>query len=254
MSWSAQRYELFADQRLRPALDLLQRIPLVDPRQVVDLGCGSGNVSVQLAARWPSAAIVGIDSSDDMLAAARRRSDSIRWVNARIGEWTPEMRCDVVYSNAALHWLDDHRSLLPKLMGWLDRGGVLAVQMPRNFDAASHVIAYELARELPYREHLRARTGGQRMTLEDYAQLLAGSASVLDLWETEYLHILDGDNPVADWTRATLLIPLIDQLPTSLRERFLIEYGQRVQQAYPKSLNGKTLFRFKRLFLVATAA
>jgi trans-aconitate 2-methyltransferase len=254
MSWSPQRYETFADQRLRPALDLLQRVPLEAPRRVLDLGCGSGNVTLQLTARWPSAEIIGIDSSEEMLSAARSRSTAVQWVRADIDDWKPQGRCDLVFSNAALHWVDGHETLLPRFMGWLERGGALAIQMPRNFEAPSHVVAYELAAEHPFREHLKAPSGERRLTSEQYAALLASQASSLDVWETEYLHLLEGDNPVADWTRATLLIPLLDQLAAPLRAAFEQAYRQRVLRAYPKSLNGKTVFRFKRLFVVAIAA
>ena len=254
MPWDPQRYEAFADARLRPLVDLLARIPDPEsgwtPERIADLGCGSGNGTRLLAQRWPGANIVGVDNSREMLETARSRGGSIDWQQAELGSWQPSLRFDLLFSNAALHWLDHHETQFPRLLDMLLPGGMLAVQMPRNFDAASHRAAFELAQEAPYREHLLASLR-MRPVLEppQYYALLAPRSAVLDVWETEYLQVLTGDNPVADWTRSTLMVPLLDALPQALRPPFEAEYRRRVPAAYAKSPDGTTLYPFKRLFM-----
>ncbi len=254
MPWDPQRYEAFADARLRPLLDLLARVPCPEsgwtPRRIADLGCGSGNGTRLLAERWPGASVVGVDNSPEMLQTARSRGGSIEWQQAELGAWRAQQKFDLLFSNAALHWLDHHETLFPRLLQMLAPGGMLAVQMPRNFGAASHRAALELAQELPYREHLAAglRT---RPVLEprEYYLLHAPHSAHIDIWETEYLHVLSGDNPVADWTRSTLMVPLLDALPPVLRPPFEAEYGRRIAAAYARSPDGTTLYPFRRLFM-----
>jgi len=256
MPWDPKRYESFADARMRPLLDLLARVPGPEsgwlPQRIADLGCGGGNGTRMLAQRWPRAHVVGVDNSPEMLRAARSRGGSIEWQQTELGGWHPQEKFELLFSNAALHWLDDHRTLFPRLIKLLASGGMLAVQMPRNFGAASHLAALELAREAPYREHLDAglRT---RPVLEprEYYGILAPHSTQLEVWETEYLHVLSGDNPVADWTRATLMVPLLDALPLTLRPSFEAEYRRRVAAAYARSPDGTTLYSFRRLFMTA---
>jgi trans-aconitate 2-methyltransferase len=255
MPWNPQRYEAFADARLRPASDLLARIPLERPGRIADLGCGSGNATLLLEQLWPGAKITGYDNSAEMLEAARARSPAIEWQIADLASWRTAERFDLVFSNAALHWVDRHDALFPRLLDALAPAGVLAVQMPRNFAAPSHAIAAALACEVPFGEYLVpvVRT---KPVLEpaQYRALLGTRAGRLDIWETEYLHVLHGGNPVADWTRSTLLVPLLDTLPERLRDAFESEYRRRVARAYPKETDESTLYPFRRLFLVATMA
>jgi len=254
MPWDPRRYEAFADARLRPLLDLLARVPGPEsgwtPRRIADLGCGSGNGTRLLAQRWPEASVLGIDASPEMLETARSRGGSIDWQQAELGEWQPQVRFDLLFSNAALHWLDSHATLFPRLLKMLAAHGILAVQMPRNFDAASHRAALELAQEAPYREHLLASLR-MRPVLEprEYYDLLVPLCATVDIWETEYLQVLSGDNPVADWTRSTFLVPLLDGLPRGLREPFEVEYRRRVSSAYGQRADGSTLYPFRRLFM-----
>ncbi len=253
MPWDPKRYEVFADARLRPATDLLARISLERPSRIADLGCGSGNATLLLAERWPGASISGYDNSAEMLAAARVRRREIDWQIADLQSWRPTEHFDLVFSNAALHWIDRHEVLFPRLLDTLLPGGVLAVQMPRNFAAASHSIAAELARESTFHEHLaHVVRHWPVLAPAHYRTLLAARASRMDIWETEYLQVLAGENPVADWTRSTLLVPLLDALPVPLRSAFESEYRSRVAFAYPRETDGSTLYPFRRLFLVAT--
>lgn len=251
-SWNPQQYARFAGQRLRPALDLIARIPLELPQTVADLGCGAGNVTRILRERWPHARIRGVDASPQMLAEARKEQADIDWECADLGCWSPAEKCDLVFSNAALHWLDDHPALFARLAGCVAPGGVLAVQMPRNFGAPSHTLMHELATHPPWRESL---TPLLRPTpvLEPaaYFALLAPRVRSIDIWETEYLQVLEGENPVVEWTKGTWLAPLLAALPPEGRSAFEAQYRQRVAQAYPRGADGKTLFPFRRLFIVA---
>ncbi|MGE5506124.1 MAG: methyltransferase domain-containing protein, partial [Actinomycetota bacterium] len=220
-----------------------------------DLGCGTGNVTRLLQARWPSAHVTGVDSSPDMLKAAAEDGGAIAWVQADMGGWVPPAPLDVLFSNAALHWLGGHEVLFPRLMGLLAPGGWLAVQMPHNHYAASHTIMAEAAEAGPWRDVLSPLAA--RFPVAEpaaYYSMLAPLAADLDIWETEYLHVLDGDDPVVRWTMGTALRPLLQAVDEPWRSGFLADYTSRIAAAYPKRPDGKTLFAFRRLFMVARAA
>ena len=251
MTWDPKLYLTFGDERLRPALDLLARVPSDAPTTVYDLGCGPGTVTQVLTGRWPGARVVGVDSSPDMLARAPQ--GDVSWVQADLGAWTPDAPADLVYSNAALHWLDDHAALFPRLMGMLNPGGVLAVQMPNNFLAPSHTCLIEAAKAGAWEVKVLATLRPSPVAAPDvYYDLLAPLCSTLDIWQTEYVHVLDGDNPVVDWTRGTVLRPLLDAAGDHA-DGFLAAYAALIEKAYPPRADGKTLFAFKRLFVVARA-
>ena len=252
MPWDPRLYSNFAAPRLRPALDLLSRVGAEAPPFVADLGCGTGNVTRLLAERWPQATVTGIDSSPEMLAAARAESPSVAWQEAEIGTWEPGRPVDVLFSNAALHWLGDHGPLFRRLMEMLPDGGWLAVQMPHNHDAASHTAMADAAAAGPWRDIL-APLLRHRPVADPafYYDVLASMADHLDIWETEYLHVLQGDNPVVTWTAATALRPLLDALDETWRAAFLADYAARIRAAYPPRADGHTLLPFKRLFIVA---
>jgi trans-aconitate 2-methyltransferase len=252
MSWDPQQYARFTGHRLRPALDLIARIPIERPRNVVDLGCGTGNVTRMLRSRWPEAAITGVDGSPQMLAEARRAATDIAWEQSDIAVWNPPEKFDLVFSNAALHWLDDHSALFTRICGNVASGGVLAVQMPRNFGAPSHTLIHELACSPTWHDALAGLHRAQPVLAPAaYYELLAPKVRSLDIWEAEYLQILEGENPVAEWTKGTWLAPLLDALAPGRRAAFESEYRRLVAQAYPRQADGKTLFHFRRLFIVA---
>lgn len=247
MTWDPRIYTAFSGPRLRPALDLITRLEAETPHRIADLGCGTGNVTKVLAQRWPNAHVTGVDSSAEMLAEAGPGN----WVQADIATWRADWPLDVLFSNAALHWLDDHATLFPRLMGMLAPGGWLAVQMPHNHSAPSHTCMIDAARPFPQlTDVLRAAPVSAPSA---YYDVLAPLALKLDIWETEYLQVLDGDNPVVRWTMGTALKPLLDALEEPARADFLADYAARIAQAYPKRADGKTLFPFKRLFIVAQA-
>lgn len=251
-AWDPQQYLRFAGHRLRPAIDLLTQIDLSSPSRIVDLGCGAGNVTVLLRDRWPGAAVTGVDGSAEMLAKAREAAPDIAWVEADMGAWAPEAPPDLIYSNAALHWLGGHGTLFPRLLDAVAPGGVLAVQMPRNFGAPSHTLMAEAARAGPWRDTLEPLLKPSPVAEPAfYHDLLAPRAAALDIWETEYLQALEGDDPVAEWTKGTWLKPLLDALDGPERAGFEADYRARVRAAYPRRPDGRTLFPFRRLFLIA---
>jgi trans-aconitate 2-methyltransferase len=251
--WDPAKYLEFAGPRLQPALDLLARVPLAAPAAVFDLGCGAGNVTRILGQRWPGAEVAGVDASAAMLKAAAEAAPGVRWIEADLQTWAPPRPADLIFSNAALHWLDDHARLFPRLLAGLAPGGVLAVQMPRNHAAPSHAEMVRAAEGGPWRERLapllrRAPTAAP----ESYYDWLAPHAARLDIWETEYLHVLEGDRPVVEWTRGSALKPLLDALDAHEREAFLADYAARMAAAYPRRAGGRTLFPFRRLFILAS--
>ena len=252
VGWDPARYLAFEGHRLRPALDLIARIPLAAPESIVDLGCGTGNVTRLLAERWPDARIIGIDGSPEMLARAREGGGRIRWVRAALDDWRPEEPVGLVFSNAALHWLGDHARLFASLADAVAPGGALAVQMPRNFDAPSHRCMTEAASSGPWRDRLAGLLRPSPVAEPGfYYRVLAPRARRLDLWETEYLHRLDGDNPVAEWTKGTWLKRFLDALEEPMRGDFEADYRRRIKAAYPAQPDGHTLLPFRRLFMVA---
>jgi len=259
MGWNPSQYLQYEDARLRPALDLLGRVPLERPSTIVDLGCGAGNVAQWLARRWPHARIVGVDADAAMLDRARAATQAasmFTWVRADIGAWRSEAPVDLIFSNAALHWLGGHEQLFPSLAKQVAPDGVLAVQMPANFDAPSHTILREAARAPKWLEAV-----GDRVLVDPvhaparYLEWLAPHATSVDVWTTEYLQQLparsDGEHPVVAWTRGSALVPLLGALNAADRDAFVADYTSRVAHAYPLRADGSVLYPFRRLFILA---
>jgi len=254
VAWDPAQYLKFADQRLRPAIDLLNRIDVDDPAAIVDLGAGTGNVTRMLKERWPGARVTGVDDSQEMLDKAAAVAPEITWERADLASWRPPKPADIIYSNAALHWLDGHERLFPALFSAVAPGGVLAVQLPRNFAAVSHTSISEAARNGPWRAKLEPLLRPAPVAEPAfYYGLLAPRAATLDMWETEYLQVMEGDNPVKEWTKGTWLRPLLAALEEPERSRFEAHYAELVARAYPRRPDGRTLFPFRRLFIVARA-
>lgn len=252
MAWNPQQYLKFSGHRLRPALDLLIRIPDLPVRHVADLGAGAGNVTKLIKERWPMAATTAVESSVEMVAAGKQAAPGIEWLQADLGSWQPSQTFDVIYSNAALHWLGDHNALFPRLFRAVTPDGILAVQMPRNFEAPSHTLIAETALNGPWRaklEHLNTPPPVQGPAF--YHGLLAPLSANIDIWETEYLQVLHGANPVKEWTKGTWLMRYLDELDETEKRDFEAAYGERVAKAYPPNSSGETLYPFRRLFIVA---
>ena len=252
MAWNPQQYLKFSGHRLRPALDLLMRIPDFAVHSIADLGAGAGNVTKMIKERWPDAAVTAVEGSAEMVATGKKEAPQVEWQHADLAAWHPAQRYDLIYSNAALHWLPDHDKLFPSLIARLQPGGILAVQMPRNFEALSHTLIAETALNGPWRaklEHLVTPPPVQGPAF--YHELLARGSENRDIWETEYLQILEGENPVKEWTKGTWLMRYLDVLQGEEKTAFEAAYGERVARAYPRNSAGKTLFPFRRLFIVA---
>jgi trans-aconitate 2-methyltransferase len=249
-TWDPNLYLRFNDHRLRPALDLIARIPLGEARSIYDLGCGTGNVTRLLATRWPNARVTGIDASPDMLTKAKA-IPGIDWQQADLATWRADSPSDLVYSNAAFHWLDDHHILFPRLFAQVASGGVLAIQMPRQHLKRSHQILFELVRERQWIVLADTIRENPVHEASRYYEWLAPQAGMLDIWETEYLHVLEGDAPVLNWFAGSILRPVLDRLDSPRRAEFLRAYGKRLAGEYRPQPDGKTLLPFLRLFIVA---
>lgn len=254
MPWDSQQYLRFEAQRTQPCRDLVRRIPLEAPAAIVDLGCGPGNSTAELRDRWPDAKITGVDNSAPMLDRARADHPGIEWINADIGAWTPAGPVDLIFSNAALQWVPRHRQVFPHLLGHVAPGGFLAVQMPANIDALPHRLMQELAASPDWQDYFphQVREWDTREA-SDYYDILAPHSNTLDIWMTTYLHVLPDAAAVVEWYKGTGLRPWLDALPGEAeRERFIADYAARVARYYHPRPDGKVLFPFERLFLLAS--
>ena len=250
-SWDAQAYAAFSDERSRPFADLLARIGAAAPRDIVDLGCGPGALTAGLATRWPGARVTGVDSSPAMIAAAQTyASGRVSFVLGNLTAWRPEHPVDVVVSSAALQWVPGHRGLLPGLVEALADGGWLAFQVPGNFDAPSHRALRAVAADPAYAEHTADLVRAGVAEPADYLGDLTRLGCLVDGWETTYLHVLQGPDPVLRWLQGTGARPYLDALPESLRAPFTEALRDRLARAYPAQSYG-TVLPFRRLFVVA---
>jgi trans-aconitate 2-methyltransferase len=249
-SWDHAQYLKFGDERTRAARELLARVSLERPEHVVDLGSGPGNSTALLRERWPAAHIVGVDNSPEMLARARADYPDLEWVEADAASFEPAQRADLLFANAVFLWLPEHATLFPRLLGRLAPGGVLAVQMPHNFHEPSHRLMRELrARLLPERPEPAALTPVESAAF--YYDLLAPAARRVDIWRTTYQHVMADPAAIVEWVKGAGLRPYLEDLEPPRREQFLDEYTQAIGAAYPARSDGKRLFAFPRLFLVA---
>ena len=252
--WDPGEYRRFGDERSRPFLDLLGRVGAEAPGVVTDLGCGPGTLTAALARRWPQAEVRGIDSSAEMIEAARALPDASPRLSFALGDvrdWKPDGRVDVIVSNAVLQWVPEHLDVVARWAGFLPPGGWLAFQVPANFDQPSH----QALRELAGSDRWRTRLAGVQFNRQaadpaQYADLLARAGFEVDAWETTYLHVLHGDDPVVDWYRGTGLRPVIAALPPEQADEFLADYRARMNEAYPPEREHRAI-RSRRVFVVA---
>ena len=250
--WDPAQYLRFAGERLRPALDLLAQVPLESPARVVDLGCGAGNVTAILKQRFPDALVSGVDGSAEMLTKARGAAPDCRFEQADVQAWQPGEAPDLIYSNAALHWVGEHATLFPRLLSLLAPGGVLAVQMPAMHATPLRRLPYEIGVSGPWAEALRG-VGSAPDILEpgEYWDLLRPRVASLDMWQTTYMHALQGENAVMEWASGSSLRPFLDRIPAAQREAFRQAYADAARVHYPRRPDGTTLLPFHRLFMVA---
>ena len=249
--WNPTTYLQFADERSRPFVELVARVDSPDPRLVVDLGCGPGQLTASLADRWPDASILGLDSSPDMIEVAQvHAGERLRFEAADIGDWAPADPVDVIVSNAALQWVPGHRELLPRLVDALASGGWLAFQVPGNFGGPSHRLLRDLARYPRYAAATADVAFPSSHDPQDYLDDLVALGCTVDVWETTYLHVLDGPDPVFRWISGTGARPVLQSLEGPLLDQFVEEYKAALRNAYPPGKHG-TVLPFRRVFCVA---
>jgi trans-aconitate 2-methyltransferase len=248
--WNDAQYLKFGDERTRAARELLLRVPRERVGRAVDLGCGPGNSTALLRDRWPDAKLTGIDNSPEMLERARRELPSVEWVLGDAASYRATEPVDLLFANAVFHWLPDHATLFPALIQQLTKGGVLAVQMPHSFEEPSHRLMREVrARLLPGRSAANAATPVAGPAF--YYDLLVPHASAVDIWRTTYEHVMPDAAAVVEWVKGTGLRPYLDDLTDGERAAYLSEYLAAIDRAYPARVDGKRLFSFPRLFIVA---
>jgi len=252
-TWDPEQYLRFERERTLPCRDLIARIADLTPRRIVDLGCGSGTSTALLKERWPQAHLVGVDSSPEMITAARKNDPTIDWVLRDIRSWRAGEPFDLILSNAALHWVPDHDDLFPRLVGQLTAGGVLAVQMPVNSDSGAHRSIREVAQSPRWASHWTPNLRLAHVGPSDlYYRLLAPRCSTVEIWQTEYVHVLPDAAAVLEWIKGTTLRPYLTALGSAPDQpEFLAEILRKVEAVYPKQPDGRVLFPFRRLFVVA---
>lgn len=260
--WSAKQYVVFEDERTRPVRDLLAALPALEPRIAVDIGCGPGNSTELLAARFPNATVRGLDSSPDMVVAARQRLPFLEFTVADVEEWARrpvtlnDPAPDVILANAVLQWLPEHAAIFPALRSKLAPGGVLAVQMPDSLDEPAHRVMREVAAGGPWAAKLSAAIALRTSlgTAAWYHELLHAAGCRVDVWRTTYYHVLAGGAAaVVEWFKGSGLRPFLAPLDTDQRHEFLLRYQTEVGKAYPAHADGSVLLPFPRLFIVAVA-
>ena len=245
--WDADQYEKFRGERTRPFFDLLSRIPDRSYKSIIDLGCGTGDLTAALADHWPEARTIGVDSSDEMLKAADQHADPghIDFVKDDLATWKPAQAVDLIVANASFHWIPDHEALLTRMVAALGPKGVLAVQMPANFDSPSHMLLKEaVAGKVELRHDLVLPPG-------KYVEILLGLGLHVDAWETVYQHVLPGKDAVLEWVKGTALRPVLKALDGAERDEVVAAYAAKLRAAYPETPSG-TIFAFRRIFFVAT--
>ena len=254
--WNPAVYLRYAGERARPFVDLMARVDAEAPSRVADLGCGEGTMTATLAQRWPTARVTGVDSSPEMLAAAAKAAvpGRVEFVRGDVREWAPDGALDVVVSNAVLHWVPDHEELLARWAGWLAPGGSLAVQVPGNFRAPTHALLADLCRSTRWASRLADAAPPADAVLDPagYFDVLTAAGLAADVWETTYLHVLRGEDPVLGWVRSTVLRPVLALLDGDDAAEFTAEYAAALRAAYPVRPDGTTLLPFRRVFAVAT--
>ncbi|MDE1151134.1 MAG: trans-aconitate 2-methyltransferase [Micavibrio sp.] len=253
-TWSAKQYTKFEDERTRPVRDLVARIQNTDVRTAVDVGCGPGNSTEQLLARYPAAKVSGMDSSADMIAAAKKRLPHLQFEVSDLTAWNNTGPFDVILSNAVLQWVPDHKAILQSLIAKLAPGGSLAVQIPANLAEPAQTLMREVANNGPWAQKLKhadaART--DRHDAEWYFRELRGSVTGLDIWKTTYYHPLAGASAIVEWFRGTGLRPFLDPLDDAEKAEFLKRYEAGIAKAHPAMADGTVLLPFPRLFIIAT--
>lgn len=252
-TWNPDLYLQYQNERTQPSYDLVARIQLAQPRQIVDIGCGPGNSTRVLKQRWPAARILGLDNSPEMLAQARRQDPDSEWLLADAADWQPETPYDLVFSNATLQWLPDHAALIPALFSRVQAGGALAVQVPSNHISPLYQAMLQVAESPAWRQQLAGHAPAPLYhSAEFYYALLAPLSQKLFIWYTTYYHVLDSRQGLVDWYASTAMKPYLERLPgDDAKRRFQSDILDACRADYPVQPDGKLLFPFRRLFFIA---
>ncbi|MDO5058907.1 MAG: trans-aconitate 2-methyltransferase [Neisseria sp.] len=250
--WNPQHYLAFADERTRPAADLLARIADKAAKRITDLGCGPANSTALLVQNWPQASVCGVDNSAAMIAEARKALPQAQFVQEDFSRWQADAAQDVIFANASLQWAGGHEALLPKLISQLAPEGVLAIQMPDNLNEPSHRLMRETAESPEWASRFNAAAVRPKMpSAAEYYDIFARAGCRADIWRTTYYHALPDAGAIVHWFGSTALRPYLDALPESSREAFIADYLARLREAYPPRTDGKILLALPRLFIVA---
>lgn len=254
-AWDPQQYNRFERQRDRAAIDLLSQLPDdLEPHEIWDIGCGTGQHAALLKRRWPDARVHGLDSSAAMLEQARGLPDDVDWVQGDLEAWKPAAPVDLILANASLQWAPDHAELFRRLTEALAPDGVLAVQMPMAWETRHHTLMRQTAADGPWSARLKGvDTIQPLLAAEAYYDAMADLCEEVDVWSTTYLHVLDGENAVLEWMKGTALRPYLTALceDPANRDAFLARLAQVLGEAFPRRPEGRTLLPFPRLFLLA---
>jgi len=254
-SWNPNQYLKFEEERTRPCQDLVNAVQLQNPRRIIDLGCGPGNSTQVLMARWPDASITGLDNSEQMIAVAKEKYPHGHWLQADIDDWQADEAYDLVFSNAALQRLPNHAKLFPHLLRQVKPGGVLAFQMPVNKDAPANQLMRNLATSENWRQYFPQEVRDWHAHDPTfYYEVLSPHASRIDLWRTEYFLILSGAEAIVEWYKGTGLRPFLGLLPQDMQARFLNEYLQLIKKIYLPQPDSRVIFPFLRSFVIAYRA
>ena len=251
--WNSELYMKFESERTRAARDLLAQVSDIKPKTVFDLGSGPGNSTQLLVEAFADAEVVGIDDSPNMLEVARARVPGARFLKEDIERWRPSQPADLIFANATLHFALDHYGLIKRLAGCLAKGGCLAAQMPNNMQEVSHALMRMIAADGPWSDRLVpiAKTRAVIGPLDEYYRLLRPLCSRLDIWQTTYIHTIDGVDRIVEWFEGSELRPFLKPLSEQERETFLARYREGLTQSYAPQPDGTVLLPYPRLFLVA---
>lgn len=253
MSWNSEQYLKFKAERTQPAIDLANRITVQSPTDIIDIGCGPGNSTEILKKRYPNAAVVGADNSENMLEAARKKYPDIEFIICDASRDLGRLcgKFDIVFSNACIQWVPDHHKLLREMMSLLKEGGELAVQIPMNYDEPIHKIIGETASSEKWRDKFNDPRHFYTLTPEKYYDILSEISSDFSMWQTTYFHRMKSHSNIMEWYKSTGLRPYLETLSPADKEEFEKDIFTEVEKAYPKQANGEIIFRFPRLFFKA---
>lgn len=253
MDWNSEQYLKFKTERTQPAIDLVNRINIDNPKKIIDIGCGPGNSTQVLSSRFPNAYILGVDKSEDMIFTAKMKYPNLDFkicdVNVELSQFNSDF--DIVFSNACIQWIPDHKRLLKSMLNLLNRNGILAVQIPMNYNEPIHKIIGELTTSDKWKKYFINPRIFYTLSQSEYFDLLSEISENFDIWETVYYHVMKSHNDILEWYRGTGLRPYLDVLQDNKKTEFEDDIMENLMQRYPEQKNGDIIFRFPRFFFTA---